>query len=199
MTAGRSFSADLKSRSLLKGSRRSGLLLRPIYDAIATRVRISNLARSHTIKCGKQEVNEFERRVRWTRQTAVLRGLISKRERAIWRLTDSARHRLKNIRRGLVVTFAVSNSGIFLWANAEDAVAYIDKESVDLICTSPPYPLLNPREYGNLPAANWVEWMLRLCEQWCNLLTETGSMMMNLGPCWKRACLPSNCISSASW
>ena len=113
-------------------------------------------------------------------------------EHSFWKRTivDPASHqrrRLGNIRTGTVLTFAVSEQGIFIWANAEDAVAFIERdESVDLICTSPPYPLLRPREYGNLLANEYVDWMLRLCEKWCDLLSPTGSIMLNLGPCWKK-------------
>jgi site-specific DNA-methyltransferase (cytosine-N4-specific) len=55
---------------------------------------------------------------------------------------------------------------------------------VDLIMTSPPYPLLKPREYGNTDHKRWVEWMLRECENWIPLLTSRGSMMLNVGNAW---------------
>ena len=143
--------------------------------------------RNETIECSGQQVNAFERRVRWTRQTAVLKGLIDKSERSVWSLTDTANSKLANIHRGTVLTFALSETGAFLWANAEDALTVIERESVDLLLTSPPYPLLKSKEYGNLPADKWVDWMLSLCEGWADLLTPgTGSMMLNIGPCWRR-------------
>jgi hypothetical protein len=30
------------------------------------------------------------------------------------------------------------------------------------------------------------DWMIRLCKGWLPLLTKTGSIMLNLGPVWKR-------------
>jgi DNA modification methylase len=158
---------------------------RDLYDELANKVGLPVETRNRSLVCNGKSTNEFERRVRWTRQTAVLKGLIAKGERSIWSLTDSARSKLGNIQRGTIVTFAVSEQGAFLWANAEDALTVIERGSVDLLMTSPPYPLLRPKEYGNMPAAQWVDWMLALCEIWCELLSPTGSMMLNVGPCWK--------------
>lgn len=156
-----------------------------IYNELAERVDLSAEDRHQTIRCGSQEVNEFERRVRWTRQTAVFKGLIRKGDRAVWSLTEKAKAKLGNIRRGMVLTFAVGPNCTMLWANVEDALAVIEPGSVQTILSSPPYPLQRPREYGNLPADQWVDWMLRLCEQMIPYLTETGSFMFNLGPVWK--------------
>ncbi len=173
---------------LLESIERQGGAARPrdLYDEIAHQLDLSPEVREHTIACGGVPTNVFERRVRWTRQTAVLKGLIDRTEPSIWRLTGVARSRLGNIGRGVVLTFAISEQGAFLWANAEDALAVVERGSVDLLMTSPPYPLLRPREYGNLPADKWVDWMLSLCEGWCGLLAPSGSMMLNVGPCWKR-------------
>lgn len=80
---------------------------REIYDELAERFALPEKARTRWIQIGQQQVNEFERRVRWTRQTAVLKGLIAKGERSIRNVTDAARARLGNIRTGTVLTFAV--------------------------------------------------------------------------------------------
>jgi hypothetical protein len=104
--------------------------------------------------------------VRWTRQTAVLRGLISKDEPSVWRLTETANAKLGNIVRGSILTFAISENGAFLWANAEDAVGMIEKGSIQCIISSPPYPLLCPKAYGNVPPSLYVDWLTRLFQMW---------------------------------
>ena len=136
--------------------------------------------------CQDQKVNRFERQLRWTHQTAIAKNLIVKGERAAWTLTDKARSKLRNIVRGAIVTLFTTDHGFFLWANCEDAVTVINKGSVSLVYTSPPYPLLRPRAYGNVDEQSWTDWFLVLCEQWLPLLTSSGSLMINLGSCWVR-------------
>ena len=158
---------------------------RDLYNEIAEQFNLSDEDRDGTVNVGTRKVNAFERRVRWTRQTAVLRGLISKDEPSVWRLTETANATLGNIVRGSILTFAISENGAFLWANAEDAVGVIEKGSVQLICSSPPYPLLHPKAYGNVAPAQYVDWLTRFFEKWLPLLTPDGSFMVNIGSCFK--------------
>ncbi len=114
----------------------------------------------------------------------MMKSLIGKGERGVWALTDRAKANLQNIVRGKIVTILETDNGVMLWANCEDAVSLIEPASVDLIFTSPPYCLVKEKAYGNLPSADWVTWMLRLCEGWRELITPTGSIMLNIGPAW---------------
>jgi DNA modification methylase len=156
-----------------------------LYDEVATRLGITDEVRNATIT-GKQkeEYNLFERRVRWTKQTAVARGLIETERRGVWALTDAANAKLRNVVRGAILTIFETDRGVFLWANAEDAVGIIERESVDLLLSSPPYALISSKEYGNLDETAWVDWMLKICEGSRELLRPTGSMILNLGNCW---------------
>jgi DNA modification methylase len=156
-----------------------------IYDDLAERIGLSKDDRNHTTVCSGQKVNEYERTVRWTRQTGVVKGLIQKGERAAWRLTENAKAKLGNMRRGTILTFAIGENGFLLWANAEDAVTVIEKERVQLLMTSPPYPLHRKREYGNVPPNKWVYWMLAHIERFLPLITKDGSMMLNIGRTWE--------------
>ena len=155
-----------------------------LYDQMAAHVHLESHIRDATVKAGTREARAWDRHVRWTRQTAVMRRLIDAEQRGVWGLTSKARTRLKEIVRGKIITVFETDAGIVLWANAEDAMGAIERSSVDLLWTSPPYPLQRPKEYGNLDEREWVDWMLRLCEGWQALLSPTGSMMLNLGPCW---------------
>jgi len=169
---------------------------RDIYDEVGERLGLSTEDRTHTVERSGQLVNEFERTVRWTRQTAIAKGLISKGERAVWSITESAKAKLGNMRRGTILTFAVGENGFLLWANAEDAVAVIERESVQLLMTSPPYALARGRAYGNAPADQWVDWMLAHIERFLPLLTKDGSMMLNIGPTWKKG-MPAQSLLTA--
>jgi site-specific DNA-methyltransferase (cytosine-N4-specific) len=160
-----------------------------LYDAIAERLGLSADTRDEIVDFGSgRKGSAWERKVRWTRQTAVAKSLISRGERGVWELTARANAHLHNIVRGTIVTIFESDNGCMLWANAEDALALIERESVDLICTSPPYPLLaKPKPYQlreDRDARRWVEHMVHLFAGWRSLLTPTGSIMLNLGTVW---------------
>lgn len=175
---------------LLHELQAAGGVARPgdLYERIAARLGLDDAARNATVIAGRAgPTNVYERAVRWTRQTAVGKGLIAGEQRGRWELTDRANAKLGQIVRGAIVTIFETDQGFALWANAEDAVGLIERSSVDLILTSPPYPLLRPKPYQlreNRDAMAWISWMMRLAEQWRELLTPTGSMMVNVGPVW---------------
>jgi DNA modification methylase len=166
---------------LLSSLEEAGGAARPsdVYDAVARRVNVSAEARAHK---NVQGVNVFERDVRWTRQRAVAKGFISTAERNLWELTDHAKQNLRNIVRGSIVTIFETDAGFAVWCNVEDLAMLVERESVALIMSSPPYPLVRQKEYGNLDVTRWTDWMLRCFEQWSPLLTHQGSVMLNLGP-----------------
>ena len=156
--------------------------LATVYDKVAEKLGVPEDVRNRTktFKNG-QTCNLFERKVRWARQTAYLRGLVADPHRGIWELTQKGDAKLGKVQRGLVVTIFETDNGVALWTYAEDAAALIEPESVDLIMTSPPYPILKGKEYGKIGTAPWLEWMTKLAATWRPLLTDTGSLMVNLG------------------
>jgi site-specific DNA-methyltransferase (cytosine-N4-specific) len=171
---------------LLEELDRVGGVAKPgeLYDRLAARLRIGEDVRGAECTSKGRSFSAYERAVRWTRQTAVARGLIDASQRGRWALTSKARAHLKEIVRGTILTIFETDKGFVLWANAEDVAGVIERESVQLIWTSPPYCLLRSREYGNHDERSWVTWMLKLCESYRSLLTPDGSMMINLGRCW---------------
>ena len=58
------------------------------------------------------------------------------------------------------------------------------KGKVDLILTSPPYPLVVPKKYGNLQGQEYLEWIQSLAPKFADLLSETGSLIMEIGNAW---------------
>src|SRR5689334_206982 len=170
---------------LLEELRAHGGAARPrdLYDRIAERIGLSDADRAATATyAGGRTTNLFERRVRWTRQTAVAKELLDGSTRSRWELTPRGSEALQNVRRGVVITVFETDAGHAVWANAEDAAAIIDPETCDLLLTSPAYPLLRAKEYGNLPTAEWLDWMTELARGWHKLLKPTGSLVLNVGP-----------------
>lgn len=57
---------------------------------------------------------------------------------------------------------------------------------VDLIITSPPFPLLSPKRYGNTTGDEYKDWMSSLAKPLAALLSPTGSIVLEIGNAWER-------------
>ena len=152
------------------------------YEALQSRLNLSAEVLTETVNGGNgTKVSKFRQRVRWARQRAIDAGLLVAAERGVWQITDQASDKLANNHTGVVVTIWETELGQVLWGTAERAAAVIEPGAIDLIYTSPPYPLLQPKEYGNLNSADWLKWMGDLSELWSGLLANTGSLVVNIG------------------
>ena len=52
------------------------------------------------------------------------------------------------------------------------------KGKVQLILTSPPFPLNTKKSYGNLQGQEYKKWFVGLAEIWSDLLAEDGSIII---------------------
>lgn len=68
--------------------------------------------------------------------------------------------------------------------DALDLLDIIDKGSVDLIMTSPPFALRRKKEYGNVDAEKYVEWFLTFAEKFFDVLKPKGSLVIDIGGSW---------------
>lgn len=57
--------------------------------------------------------------------------------------------------------------------------------SVNLIFTSPPFPLNNKKSYGNLEGQEYLGWITGLAGPFSRLLQEDGSIVVELGNSWE--------------
>ncbi len=133
-----------------------------VYQALASKIALPEWLRQLRALAGSAgQINVWERRVRNARQEAVNRGLIEnnpeRRTRNLWELTDKGQKGLYNCKPGIIITVFTTNLGTALLAEAETAVQFIDDDSIDLILTSPPYPLTTQKAYGNRTGQNYVD------------------------------------------
>lgn len=80
-------------------------------------------------------------------------------------------------------------SGSFFQGLAEDALrsrqlAYW-RGKVDLILTSPPFPLNRKKSYGNLQGDAYVAWLAEFAPLLKEFLADRGSVVMELGNAWE--------------
>lgn len=59
------------------------------------------------------------------------------------------------------------------------------KGKIDLIFTSPPFPLVRKKKYGNETGKSYIEWLERLAPKLCELLTPNGSIVIEVGNSWE--------------
>ena len=86
------------------------------------------------------------------------------------------------------LAYATAN-GSMIHGKIEDAllVAPLSKLNgkVNLIVTSPPFPLVRKKRYGNETGEAYVEWLSSLSQRLASLLTEDGSIVIEIGNAWE--------------
>ncbi len=60
------------------------------------------------------------------------------------------------------------------------------KGKVQLIFTSPPFPLQREKKYGNLTGESYSEWLAAYAPLWAEYLTPTGSIVIEVGNGWNQ-------------
>lgn len=82
-----------------------------------------------------------------------------------------------------------TKSGIFYKGLIEDFLSSEIKDKhknkVNLIFTSPPFPLNRKKKYGNLRGYQYIGWLSNLAASFKELLTEDGSIVIELGNSWE--------------
>jgi site-specific DNA-methyltransferase (cytosine-N4-specific) len=72
-------------------------------------------------------------------------------------------------------------------AYVADALKFLPQmadDSINLIMTSPPYALHFKKEYGNVDQPDYVPWFLQFARHFHRLLTEDGSLVIDIGGAW---------------
>jgi site-specific DNA-methyltransferase (cytosine-N4-specific) len=60
------------------------------------------------------------------------------------------------------------------------------RKSVQLAFTSPPFPLIEKKKYGNLRGEEYIEWFASFAPKLRALLTADGSIVIEIGNAWER-------------
>lgn len=68
----------------------------------------------------------------------------------------------------------------------EDARVRRIAGKVDLIFTSPPFPLVRKKKYGNRSGEEYLEWLKALAPRLAGLLSPSGSLVIEIGNAWEQ-------------
>jgi DNA modification methylase len=158
-----------------------------VQDRLAEAFDLSPSAREDSVEVASGKfVNRWDRHVRWTQQRARLAGLTVSRAPGIWRLSPAGKDALGSQEPGTVTTVALTQHGILIWAHAEDLAHILEDCSIQLLCTSPPYPLNTRKPYANQhPARTHVSWLLGMLGRYLRKMVPHGSIALNVGPTWQ--------------
>lgn len=80
--------------------------------------------------------------------------------------------------------FYYTKMGKAYLGDASDILPQIDSQSIDLICTSPPFALLRKKAYGNTDSEEYVEWFMPFAREFARILKPKGSLVIDIGGSW---------------
>ncbi|WP_414899725.1 DNA-methyltransferase [Sphingomonas flavalba] len=82
-----------------------------------------------------------------------------------------------------------TNRGTMLHGRIETALTspllQQHRGKVNLIVTSPPFPLVRKKRYGNETGEAYLQWLESLAQPLTDLLTEDGSIVIEIGNAWE--------------
>lgn len=82
-----------------------------------------------------------------------------------------------------------TNNGTFYYGKVEEALKSKKiekyKGKINLILTSPPFPLNRKKKYGNLQGQEYIDWLSDLAILFKDYLAENGSIVIELGNSWE--------------
>ncbi|NEQ85893.1 MAG: site-specific DNA-methyltransferase, partial [Moorea sp. SIO2I5] len=80
-------------------------------------------------------------------------------------------------------------SGRYYVGNSEEILSYRPlrklRGKIQLILTSPPFPLNKKKSYGNMTGDEYLEWFASLAPIFAEMLTEDGSIVIEMGNGWE--------------
>jgi DNA modification methylase len=83
-----------------------------------------------------------------------------------------------------VPAFYSTKYGSAYLGDSLDLLKKVRDESIDLICTSPPFALLRQKSYGNVTSHEYVEWFLQFAREFKRVIKPTGSVVIDIGGSW---------------
>jgi len=75
-------------------------------------------------------------------------------------------------------------------ASIEDFLTSVESSrlngKVNLIFTSPPFPLASPKKYGNLIGEEYLNWLVKVVSGLIPMLVDDGSLVIEIGNAWDK-------------
>lgn len=98
-------------------------------------------------------------------------------------MKDAAPRKIGTKRPGILPAYT-TRQGRAYHADALDVLRQLPDDSVALVFTSPPFALRRQKAYGNVSAAEYVEWFWPFAQEIHRVLRPDGSFVFELGGAW---------------
>ena len=82
--------------------------------------------------------------------------------------------------------FHITEYGKIFNGDSYHFISGLRENSVDLIVTSPPFGLVRKKEYGNVPADEYLDWLRPYATQLHRILKKSGSLVIDIGGAWNK-------------
>ncbi len=92
---------------------------------------------------------------------------------------------IQEILPGVVPTY-FTEKGAMYCGDARDLLRSLPADSINLVMTSPPYPLVFKKEYDNVDEDKYVSWLMSFVSEIRRVLRKDGSFVLNLGGVWRK-------------
>jgi DNA modification methylase len=148
-----------------------------MYSNVASKFNFD----SNQTELKKNGIKTWKRSMRYALQTLKLKGLVERVGNDEWVRTGSNNEFRTMIGSSCVLAYS-TDYGVAVWGDAKAAAEIID-EPVNVILSSPPYPLQVQRNYGQAPhdEQKYVDWLCSSLEPIIGKLADGGSIALNLG------------------
>lgn len=153
-----------------------------LYARVAAKAGISQDELNHQSPIGKSSTprSKLKRAIRWHQQTMKAAGWLERtEERGVWQLTQNGKHQLTKISDSYSLIAFSTDLGVAIWGSCTNAFKNLNEE-ISLILTSPPYPLRQPRAYGNVEVNQYIDFICSSLEPVVKHLKLGGSITLNL-------------------
>jgi DNA modification methylase len=126
----------------------------------------------------------WRQKVHWATQKAEALKLMTRNGKGVWTLSEEGRKAPLEATPGTVLVLYETPCGQILWAEAQSGAALMADNSIQLIFTSPPYPILKGRDYGTFTEGEIQNLIASCAENWKRILCESGSLVINFKDVW---------------
>lgn len=154
-----------------------------MYKAVAKIAGIGDDELNEKTEIGKSKAKRstIKRQIRWYQQTLRRMNVLQRvdGERGVWGLSETNKKGLHEALDNVSLVAYSTLLGVAIWSKNRNVFDSLE-EPIHLCVTSPPYPLKNARNYGNVAEAQWVDFITETLEPIVKNLVEGGSIVLNI-------------------